>query len=1560
MADSPSEEEAADFREAPDELRCRRSDGKTWRCHSWRIHGKPYCEKHYLQIVGKNLKRKSSAPSRNSRSEKRRSEKSKASGSGKAGGFVANKSKKLGLSSGGSKDKRSKGGGGESNSTEEVLPKKKPRSKRMRVEAEEEEDSEETEEDERMNVVKITGRRSDEKGGKCESHRGNAVKRSKVGDKIDSLMKKKQVGWLEESDEERGDKVGDKIDSLIKKKQVGWLEESDEERGDVAKGAKGSARDNVVQSSKRGGKSELRRKHAKEIERNEESSDDEEYWFKEISSATESGGVKLENEKKAVRSYRSDDEEVGRRNVIKIGRRSGEFQDGVKDSDSSDMSDEEEGQKYKVEKIDKGHRELELGKKKEVQSSEEDTEEEEEERSRELITAESSGGDKWGKKKRKVERNDQIVDEEGKGSRRKGGQRCGQLELRTKMKNDRRAMSHEDKEEDGENSKKKNGDSVVKMLKKGSRTKTLKVAMKDMKSEEDNFDDGGFEDIMKDGKDERGKKKSQLRVNAKEVGRVKAEGDGDDGIDVDGSKENWLQGKSNKVEKGEVAGCDNEGDNVDGSEEMDDACLIKFAKKDFMPATLLKRGQKKSREKKGGLSNMFKDEKEERSSDKDKIGDENVKSVFKAIKKVKKTLKTDSTEERRRRKGPKMEKVGGIEEEDDDRTESDDGAHLIRERSSREKKNCHKPKVDLRRKHFSTDDPEDDCQMCHQCMYSNKRVVRCRKERQLNGYNRRYCCLCIKRWYPQLSEEAIAEACPYCRGNCNCKACLRRDEIQNQTVYSGTPQNEAEVIHHFKYLVRMVAPILKQFDHDQMVEKETEAKIRGILSSEIGVERIRCFADERLYCDCCGTSIVDFHRSCPKCSYDLCLTCCREIREGCLQGGSKEVVIEYADPGKGYLHGELQVPPKQESFSGSCSESVPGMESTLPDWKAKETGEIPCPPKERGGCGYEQLQLRCIYAEQDVLDFRKKVENLIESHRLGNCSETSKQCTCFEYSDDSDIGDKQLKKAASRKNSGDNYLYCPSATDLQQGDLEHFQKHWIRGEPVIVGNVLELTSGLSWEPMVMWRAVREILVKKGSSDLLVTAIDCLDWCEVDINIHQFFKGYTDGRADGKHWPEMLKLKDWPSSSYFGERLPRHCVEFISALPFKEYTHPNSGILNLAAKVPTTVLKPDMGPKTYIAYGFAEDLGRGDSVTKLHCDMSDAVNILMHTAEVAVEPEQLAKIKELKQKHDAQDQKELFGTSDPSDKEAVEKVPATMEPSGSALTAEVSHASPKISDSLNLQSGSIDHLPTNAGKGSGGGASIAAETLQDGILTKPVTEFGLPSENSHIGGLLGTQKSVPGRRNDEASQSSDEQNSKLRSSLTENASELHIRSTDLNKENSSVGTKNKLNGFFEVEGGAIWDIFRRQDVPKLEEYLRKHHREFRHIYCRPVEKIVHPIHDQAFYLTEYHKKKLKEEFGVEPWTFVQKLGDAVFVPAGCPHQVRNLKSCIKVALDFVSPENISECIRLSEEFRTLPQKHQAKEDKLEVKKMALHALDNAISLFEQTKSRYLEVIKPEVT
>jgi hypothetical protein len=37
-------------------------------------------------------------------------------------------------------------------------------------------------------------------------------------------------------------------------------------------------------------------------------------------------------------------------------------------------------------------------------------------------------------------------------------------------------------------------------------------------------------------------------------------------------------------------------------------------------------------------------------------------------------------------------------------------------------------------------------------------------------------------------------------------------------------------------------------------------------------------------------------------------------------------------------------------------------------------------------------------------------------------------------------------------------------------------------------------------------------------------------------------------------------------------------------------------------------------------------------------------------------------------------------------------------------------------------------------------------------------------------------------------------------------------------------------------------------------------------------------------------------GIEAWTFEQDYGEAVFIPAGCPHQVRNLK--VRVLLRFL--------------------------------------------------------------
>ncbi|XP_024630937.1 lysine-specific demethylase JMJ25 [Medicago truncatula] len=714
--------------------------------------------------------------------------------------------------------------------------------------------------------------------------------------------------------------------------------------------------------------------------------------------------------------------------------------------------------------------------------------------------------------------------------------------------------------------------------------------------------------------------------------------------------------------------------------------------------------------------------------------------------------------------------------------------------------------------------------MCHQCQRNDKgRVVRCTKCKR-----KRFCIPCLNNWYPHLKEEEVAEACPVCCGNCNCKACLRSCALIKE-IKTKTETNNNHEFELSKYMVKELLPYLRRLDEEQMVEKEIEAKRQGLSHSKLKVKVADYPKNKRVYCDNCKTSIFDYHRSCTECSFNICLLCCCELRCGKLLGGTDPIEFEFIFRGRDYLHGGKEERVKKNKPHSAAQPEI--CEWSRFGWHADSDGSIPC-PKADDDCGHGFLELRSILPPNCISELVCKAKELEETVRLQDAEETfDSTCSCLKPVRNATDIHNNTRKAASREDSSDNFLYSPRALNLlRHEDLRHFQWHWSKGEPVIISNVLECTTGLSWEPLVMWRAFRQIRNTQHKTLLDVEAIDCLDWCEGNINVHQFFTGYTNGRPDWLNWPQVLKLKDWPPSNLFRESLPRHCAEFISSLPYKEYTDPFKGILNLAVKLPENVLKPDMGPKTYIAYGFAQELGRGDSVTKLHCNMSDAVNVLTHIAEVKLKSEGIAAIEKLTQKHLEQDKRELHGDN------------------------------------------------------------------QDGETN--VDMFDNSSSSINV---------------------SDEQNS--------------VRVME--------------NGGDSLDG-ALWDIFRREDVPELEEYLKKHFKEFRHVHCSPLKQVIHPIHDQTFYLTREHKRKLKEEYGIEPWTFIQKLGDAVFIPAGCPHQVRNLKSCIKVGLDFVSPENVGECFRLTEEFRKLPINHRSTKDSLEVKKMTIYAMLDVVNKLEKTK------------
>ncbi|MBA0667494.1 hypothetical protein Goklo_000569 [Gossypium klotzschianum] len=469
-----------------------------------------------------------------------------------------------------------------------------------------------------------------------------------------------------------------------------------------------------------------------------------------------------------------------------------------------------------------------------------------------------------------------------------------------------------------------------------------------------------------------------------------------------------------------------------------------------------------------------------------------------------------------------METDGSEENEGEDtETEKDNPGHSLKRKDDAKSKKWEEPVTTYSRKKRNV---MERSLMCHQCQRNDKgRVIECKTCRR-----ERYCVRCIK-WYPGMSQDAIANAFPVCRDNCNCIACLRKDG----------------------------------------------STMVWVFPSEIQLKQAVPAYHNCIFCGNCRTSIADYHRSCPNCKYVLCLICCREIHEGHLQGGEEEVNIQYVDRGACYLHGEL--------WSFTFSEERMPLDSSS---------------------GIDSTKHSCIAARWKANE-NEKAEAIAKDLSLETVLKSPKQqCLCYTSIDEIEFANNKPRKAASREDSTDNYLYCPKAKDVQNGNLKHFQRHWTKGEPVIFTNVLENTPGRDQSSLILQR-------------LYVW----LFWLML--------------------WPQILKLKALPPSKKFEEHLPRHHAEFLCCLPFKEYTLSRCG-LNLDTKLSDILPKPEMGPELHIAYGVAQELVRGDSVTKLHCNMSDVVNVLVHAAEVNLKGEQLASIMKLKERHHVQDLKEIFG------------------------------------------------------------------------------------------------------------------------------------------------------------------------------------------------------------------------------------------------------------------------------------------------------------------------------
>lgn len=76
-------------------------------------------------------------------------------------------------------------------------------------------------------------------------------------------------------------------------------------------------------------------------------------------------------------------------------------------------------------------------------------------------------------------------------------------------------------------------------------------------------------------------------------------------------------------------------------------------------------------------------------------------------------------------------------------------------------------------------------------------------------------------------------------------------------------------------------------------------------------------------------------------------------------------------------------------------------------------------------------------------------------------------------------------------------------------------------------------------------------------------------------------------------------------------------------------------------------------------------------------------------------------------------------------------------------------------------------------------------------------------------------------------------------------------------------------------GAAWDIFAAADTDKIRSFLYK-----------SSEDETDWVQARTIYITDLMRKKLWDDHGVLSYRIYQKAGEAVFIPAGCAHQVSN--------------------------------------------------------------------------
>ncbi|KAG5266457.1 hypothetical protein AALO_G00232310 [Alosa alosa] len=172
------------------------------------------------------------------------------------------------------------------------------------------------------------------------------------------------------------------------------------------------------------------------------------------------------------------------------------------------------------------------------------------------------------------------------------------------------------------------------------------------------------------------------------------------------------------------------------------------------------------------------------------------------------------------------------------------------------------------------------------------------------------------------------------------------------------------------------------------------------------------------------------------------------------------------------------------------------------------------------------------------------------------------------------------------------------------GNYRLFRECWRQEKPVMVSGLHKLLTPSLWKPEAFSRE---------SSGHHGDLLNCRDGSVASGRVKEFWEGFEDmsrrpKTADGE--TAVHRLKDWPSGEDLITAMPSRYDDVMRNLPVPQYCDPE-GSLNLASRLPTFFVRPDLGPRLSCAYGAFTTPEQSFGTVNLHAEVSDTVSVLVY-------------------------------------------------------------------------------------------------------------------------------------------------------------------------------------------------------------------------------------------------------------------------------------------------------------------------------------------------------------